>query len=166
MPDYRVNQVLVLFVLVEPAMVTSWIVCSPDMVVNFKPTGCLLRFMDCLFTVGSASVHPQLNSNTARVLMLHDCGYYQADWPLILLQKTAILMNPLYVGIDVSSKSNMAFPMKPDGSKHSCFSVKNSLDGSASSLSTSSMPSLPNPLQTSSLVWRPPPSIVTILSAS
>jgi len=39
-------------------------------------------------------------------------------------------MNPLYVGIDVSSKSNVAFLMKPDGSKHSCFSVKNSLDGS------------------------------------
>lgn len=39
-------------------------------------------------------------------------------------------MNPLYVGIDVSSKSNVVFLMKPDGSKHSCFSVKNSLDGS------------------------------------
>ena len=39
-------------------------------------------------------------------------------------------MNPLYVGIDVSSKSNVAFLMKPDGSKHSCFPVKNSLDGS------------------------------------
>lgn len=39
-------------------------------------------------------------------------------------------MNPLYVGIDVSSKSNVAFLMKPDGSKHSCFSVHNSMDGS------------------------------------
>lgn len=39
-------------------------------------------------------------------------------------------MNPLYVGIDVSSKSNVVFLMKPDGSKHSCFPVKNSLDGS------------------------------------
>lgn len=39
-------------------------------------------------------------------------------------------MNPLYVGIDVSSKSNVAFLMKPDGSKHSCFSIPNSLDGS------------------------------------
>lgn len=39
-------------------------------------------------------------------------------------------MNPLYVGIDVSSRSNVAYLMKPDGSKHSCFSVPNSLDGS------------------------------------
>lgn len=39
-------------------------------------------------------------------------------------------MNPLYVGIDVSSKSNVAYLMKPDGSKHSCFSVHNSMDGS------------------------------------
>lgn len=39
-------------------------------------------------------------------------------------------MYPLYVGIDVSGKSNVVFLMKPDGSKHSCFPVKNSLDGS------------------------------------
>lgn len=44
--------------------------------------------------------------------------------------KEGDLMNPLYVGIDVSSKSNVAYLMKPDGSKHSCFSVHNSLDGS------------------------------------
>ena len=39
-------------------------------------------------------------------------------------------MNPLYVGIDVSSKSNVVYLMKPDGSKHSNFSVPNSRDGS------------------------------------
>lgn len=39
-------------------------------------------------------------------------------------------MRPLYVGIDVSSKNNVAYLMNPDGSKHSNFSVKNSLDGS------------------------------------
>ncbi len=39
-------------------------------------------------------------------------------------------MNPLYVGIDVSSRANVAYLMKPDGSKHSNFSVANSLDGS------------------------------------
>ena len=39
-------------------------------------------------------------------------------------------MNPLYVGIDVSSKSNVAYLMKPDGSKHSNFSVPNTRDGS------------------------------------
>lgn len=35
-------------------------------------------------------------------------------------------MSPLYVGIDVSSRSNVAYLMKPDGSKHSNFSVPNS----------------------------------------
>lgn len=39
-------------------------------------------------------------------------------------------MNPLYVGIDVSSRSNVAYLMKPDGSRHSNFSVANSRDGS------------------------------------
>ena len=39
-------------------------------------------------------------------------------------------MNPLYVGIDVSSKSNVVYLMLPDGNKHSNFSVANSHDGS------------------------------------
>ena len=39
-------------------------------------------------------------------------------------------MNPLYVGIDVSSKTNVAYLMLPNGDKHSNFSVANSLDGS------------------------------------
>ena len=39
-------------------------------------------------------------------------------------------MNPLYVGIDVSSKSNVAYLMKPNGDKHSVFPVTNSLHGS------------------------------------
>ena len=39
-------------------------------------------------------------------------------------------MNPLYVGIDVSSKSNVVYLMFPDGEKHSNFSVPNSQDGS------------------------------------
>ena len=38
-------------------------------------------------------------------------------------------MNPLYVGIDVSSKNNVAYLMKPDGNKHSSFSVQNNLGG-------------------------------------
>ncbi len=46
------------------------------------------------------------------------------------LTKEGDLMNPLYVGIDVSSRANVAYLMKPDGSKHSNFSVANSLDGS------------------------------------
>ena len=39
-------------------------------------------------------------------------------------------MNPLYVGIDVSSRSNVVYLMKPDGSKIKNFSVANSKDGS------------------------------------
>ena len=33
------------------------------------------------------------------------------------------IMNP-FVGIDVSSRNNVAYLMKPDGSKHSSFSVR------------------------------------------
>lgn len=40
-------------------------------------------------------------------------------------------MNPLYVGIDVSSKSNVIYLMLPNGNKHSNFELKNSLDGSS-----------------------------------
>ncbi len=39
-------------------------------------------------------------------------------------------MNPLYVGIDVSSKNNVAYLMLPNGGKHSNFPVVNSHDGS------------------------------------
>lgn len=39
-------------------------------------------------------------------------------------------MNPLYVGIDVSSKSNVVCLMLPNGDKHSNFAVANSHDGS------------------------------------
>ena len=39
-------------------------------------------------------------------------------------------MNTLYVGIDVSSKSNVVYLMLPNGDKHSNFSVANSHDGS------------------------------------
>ena len=38
-------------------------------------------------------------------------------------------MNSLFVGIDVGSKNNVAYLMKPDGSKHSDFSVQNNLGG-------------------------------------
>ena len=38
-------------------------------------------------------------------------------------------MNPLFVGIDVSSKNNVTYLMKPDGSKHSSFSVQNNRSG-------------------------------------
>ena len=39
-------------------------------------------------------------------------------------------MNPLYVGIDVDSRENVVYLMRPDGSKHSNFPVPNSRDGS------------------------------------
>jgi len=38
-------------------------------------------------------------------------------------------MNTLYVGIDVSSKSNVAYFMKPDGSRHSILTVDNNRIG-------------------------------------
>ena len=40
-------------------------------------------------------------------------------------------MNPLYVGIDVISKSNVVYLMLPNGDKHSNFELKNSHDGAA-----------------------------------
>ena len=39
------------------------------------------------------------------------------------------IVNPLFVGIDVSSKNNVAYLMKPDGNKYSSFSVQNNLSG-------------------------------------
>lgn len=45
--------------------------------------------------------------------------------------KKVIFMSKLYVGIDVSSRNNVVYLMKPDGSKHSNFSVENSPKGSA-----------------------------------
>ena len=39
------------------------------------------------------------------------------------------IVDPLFVGIDVSSRNNVAYLMKPDGSKHSSFSVQNNLGG-------------------------------------
>ena len=38
-------------------------------------------------------------------------------------------MNPLFVGIDVSSKANVICLMRPDGEKYSTFSVQNNLGG-------------------------------------
>ena len=39
------------------------------------------------------------------------------------------IVNPLFVGTDLSSKSNVAYLMKPDGTKYSSFSVQNNLGG-------------------------------------
>ena len=47
-----------------------------------------------------------------------------------LTTKEGDYMNPLYVGIDVSSKSNVVYFMLSDGNKLSNFSVANSHDGS------------------------------------
>ena len=47
---------------VEPEMVASQKVCSPDADVSFKPAGCLPKFMDFLLAVGFASVHLRLDS--------------------------------------------------------------------------------------------------------
>lgn len=47
-----------------------------------------------------------------------------------LTTKEGDFMNPLYVGIDVSSKSNVVYFMLANGNKHSNFAVANSHDGS------------------------------------
>ena len=39
------------------------------------------------------------------------------------------IVKQLFTGIDVSSKNNVVYLMKPDGSKHSSFSVQNNLGG-------------------------------------
>ena len=38
-------------------------------------------------------------------------------------------MNSLFTGIDISSKTNVAYLMRPDGSKYSSFSVQNNQGG-------------------------------------
>jgi len=62
--------------------------------------------------------------------MLHDHGFTKPIEHSNLTTKEGDLMNPLYVGIDVSSKSNVVYFMLPNGDKHSNFSVANSHDGS------------------------------------
>ena len=57
-------------------------------------------------------------------------GFTKPIEHLNLTTKEGDFMNPLYVGIDVSSKSNVVYFMLPNGSKHSNFSVANSHDGS------------------------------------
>ena len=60
-------------------------------------------------------------------------------------------MNPLFVGIDVSSRNNVAYLMKPDGSKHSSFSVQNNLGG-AKILSERIVSALEAPFSSSDVV--------------
>lgn len=55
-------------------------------------------------------------------------GIHKPVDPKILIQG-GDTVNPLYVGIDVSSKNNVTYLMKPDGSKHSSFSVQNNVGG-------------------------------------
>ena len=57
-------------------------------------------------------------------------GFTKPIEHLNLTTKEGDFMNPLYVGIDVSSKSNVVYFMLPDGNKLSNFSVANSHDGS------------------------------------
>ena len=49
--------------------------------------------------------------------MLHDHGFTKPIEHFNLQRKKVITMNTLYVGIDVSSKSNVVYFMLPDGSK-------------------------------------------------
>ena len=67
-------------------------------------------------------------------------------------------MNTLYVGIDVSSKNNVAFIMKPDGNKHSSFSVPNNRMGAqalvtnvTSALAQANLPSVSIGMESTSI---------------
>ena len=53
--------------------------------------------------------------------MLHDHGFTKPIEHFNLQRKKVITMNTLYVGIDVSSKSNVVYLMLPNGDKHSNF---------------------------------------------
>ena len=70
-------------------------------------------------------------------------------------------MNTLYVGIDVSSKSNVVYLMLPNGDKHSNFSVANSHEGSTqlvkrilSALTSHSLDTVLIGLEATSVLWR------------
>jgi len=112
-------------------VVASKKVCSPEQEVSFKPTGCLLEFMNYLLVVRFASIHLQPDSNSEGV---DAPGFMGITKPIDNKYTTegGDKMDKLYVGIDVSSRSNVVYIMKPDGSKHINFSVANSLNGSKS----------------------------------
>lgn len=63
--------------------------------------------------------------------MLHDHGFTKPIEHSNRSTKEGDFMSTLYVGIDVSSKSNVVYLMLPDGSKHSNFSLANSHVGSS-----------------------------------
>lgn len=63
--------------------------------------------------------------------MLHDHGFTKPIEHSNFSTKEGDFMSTLYVGIDVSSKSNVVYLMLPDGSKHSNFSLANSHVGSS-----------------------------------
>ena len=73
-------------------------------------------------------------------------------------------MNPLFVGIDVSSRNNVAYLMKPDGSKYSSFSVQNNIGGAK--LLAERIVSALRSMQLSDVVigWRPPLSTEIVWS--
>ena len=78
-----------------------------------------------------ASVHlkPDSDMRGCRCSMI--MGFTKPIDHLNLTTKEGDFMVTLYVGIDVSSKSNVIYFMLPDGSKHSSFSLANSYDGSS-----------------------------------
>ena len=74
------------------------------------------------------------------------------------------IVNPLFVGIDVSNRNNVAYLMDPDGSKHSSFSVQNNLGGAK--LLSKRIVSVLGSMQLSDVVigLEAPPSTGTALS--
>ncbi len=100
------------------------------MEVSFKPAGCLLKFRTTILQCGFASVllEPDSYMRGCRCSMI--MGFTKPIEHFNLTTKEGDFMNPLYVGIDVSSKSNAVYLMLPNGDKHSSFELKNSHDGS------------------------------------
>lgn len=86
--------------------------------------------MDDHPAVGFASVHLKPDSYMRGCRCSVIMGFTKPIEHSNLITKEGDFMNPLYVGIDVSSKTNVAYLMLPNGDKHSNFSVANSLDGS------------------------------------
>ncbi len=71
--------------------------------------------------------------------MLHGHGFTKPIEHFNPKPKEGDFMNPLYVGIDVSSKNNVIYLMLPNGDKHSSFSLANSHDGFYSNLKNESL---------------------------
>lgn len=56
-------------------------------------------------------------------------GYLRACWSQNPPHEEVKIVDQLFVGIDVGSRGNTAYLMRPDGEKHSNFTVQNNRGG-------------------------------------